>query len=57
MIGWLPALAMHLLFLFCFVFVFLGPHPWHMEVHRLGVKLGAAAAGLHHSNVGAEPHL
>ena len=23
----------------CFVFVFLGPHPWHMEVPRLGVEL------------------
>ena len=26
-------------FLFYFVFVFLGTHPWHMEVPRLGVKL------------------
>ena len=24
--------------LFCFVFVFLGPHPWQMEVPRLGVQ-------------------
>ena len=24
---------------FLFVFCFLGPHPWHMEVPRLGVKL------------------
>ena len=23
---------------FCFCFWFLGPHPWHMEVFRLGVK-------------------
>ena len=23
---------------FFFFFVFLGPHPWHMEVPRLGVK-------------------
>ena len=22
---------------FVFVFVFLGPHPWHMEVPRLGI--------------------
>ena len=34
-----------LLFTF-FFFVFLGPHLWHMEVPRLGVK----AAGLHHSH-------
>ena len=26
-------------FLFCFVFSFLGPHPWLMEVPRLGVEL------------------
>ena len=25
--------------LFLFVFIFLGPHLWHMEVPRLGVKL------------------
>ena len=24
---------------FSFLFVFLGPHPWHMEVPRLGVQL------------------
>ena len=28
----------HLYFLFYFFF-FLGPHPWHMEVPRLGVKV------------------
>ena len=28
------------IYLFIFLsFVFLGPHPWHMEVSRLGVKL------------------
>ena len=27
------------LFVCSFVFVFLGLHPWHMEVPRLGVKL------------------
>ena len=26
-------------FFVCLVFVFLGLHPWHMEVLRLGVKL------------------
>ena len=25
-------------YLFFFFFVFLGPHPWHMEVARLGVE-------------------
>ena len=28
-----------LLFIYLFIFDFLGPHPWHMEVPRLGVKL------------------
>ena len=32
-------------------FFFLGAHPWHMEVPRLGVQLGAAAAGLCHSSL------
>ena len=26
-------------FFFFFLFVFLGPHPWHMEVPRLGAQL------------------
>ena len=36
---------------------FLGLHPWHMEVPRLGGLIGAVAAGLHHShsNSGSEP--
>ena len=47
-------------FYFCFLsFVFFGPHPWHMEVPRLGGQIGATAAGLHHShsNSRSEPHL
>ena len=43
-------------FCFCFIFFsFLGPHPRHMEVPRLG----AVAAGLHqsHSNTGSKPSL
>ena len=24
--------------IYLFIFVFLGPHPWHMEVPRLGVE-------------------
>ena len=49
---------------FFFFFVFLGPHPWHREVLRLGVELqlpayatamatrdpGAAIASLRHSH-------
>ena len=27
-----------MLFFFSFFFCFLGPHPWHMEVPRLGVR-------------------
>ena len=26
------------LFIYLFIYLFLGPHPWHMEVPRLGVK-------------------
>ena len=26
------------IYLFTYLFMFLGPHPWHMEVPRLGVK-------------------
>ena len=25
-------------FFYLFIFLFLGPHPWHMEVPRLGVE-------------------
>ena len=40
-------------------FVFLGLHLRHMEVPRLGVRIGAIAAGLHHShsNTGSQPRL
>ena len=27
------------LFIYLFMFFFLGPHPWHMEILRLGVEL------------------
>ena len=37
------------------MFCFLGPHPWHMEVPRLGGQVGATAAS--HSHAGSEPHL
>ena len=52
-------LPLRSLFMVClFVFLcFLGPHPWHMEVPRIG----AIAAGLRHSHshshAGSEPHL
>ena len=44
---------------FIFIFCFLGPHPLHMEVPRLGGLFRATAASLHHShsNVGSEPRL
>ena len=44
---------------FFFFSCFVGPHPRHMEVPRLGVKTGATAAGLHHShsNVGSKLRL
>ena len=53
-----PDKTMHLCVLYLFIFVFLGPHPWHMEVPRLGVESELhEAAGLHHShsNVLSEP--
>ena len=35
----------------CLSVCLLGPHPWHMEVPRLGVnQIGAIVAGLHHSS-------
>ena len=44
--------------LFCFL-SFLGPHLQHMEVPGLGGRIGAVAAGLHHShsNPRSEPRL
>ena len=44
-------------FLFCFVCFFLGPHPWHMEVPRLGIRVRAAAASHSHSDTRSEPYL
>ena len=29
-----------LMYYYYYFFVFLGPHPWHMEVPRLGVESG-----------------
>ena len=37
-----------------FVFVFLGPHPRHMEVPRLGVDSGAGAASHSHNSARSE---
>ena len=46
------------LFFFC-LFVLLGPHPWHVEVPRLGGLIGATAASLcqSHSNDRSKPNL
>jgi len=46
-------------FLFVCFFCFLGPHPRHMEVPRLGALIRAVAASLHHShsNAGSKPRL
>ena len=49
-------------FLSLFIYLFLSfsePHPWHMEVPRLGGPLGAVAAGLrhNHSNAGSKLRL
>ena len=48
------------LFILFYFFGFLGPHPWHMEIPRLGVQfIRATAASLYnnHSNVGSKPCL
>ena len=44
---------------FFFFFGFLGPHPRHMEIARLGVESGATATGLRqsHSNSTSKLHL
>jgi len=34
-----PANQLHFIYLFFVFLPFLGPHPWHMEVPRLGVEL------------------
>ena len=39
-----------------FFFFFLGPHPWHMDIPRIGVELEShqpTAPGLHHSHSNA----
>ena len=39
---WKPEMereSLSLLFIYLFIFCFLGPHLWHMEAPRLGVKL------------------
>ena len=43
------------IYLFIYLFVFLGPHPRHVSSQARG-RVGAAAAGLHHSHshVGSE---
>ena len=45
-------------FIYSFIFCFLGPHPRHMEVPRLGVQ-SKVSAGLHHShsNARSKPYL
>ena len=50
----LPLLFFGGVFYFIFFF-FLGPHPQHMEVPRLGDRIGAVAVGLHHSQDNARP--
>ena len=45
--------------LFIYLFIFLGPYPWHMEVHRLGDKpeLQLPAFATATSNTGSKPRL
>ena len=53
-------LAAFYLFIYLFIYLpFLGPHPRHMEVPRLGDPIGAVAASLHpsHSHTRSEPRL
>ena len=49
-----PPWSFHSFFLVCFCF--LEPHPWHMDVPRLGVE-SATAASLHHSHSNARSML
>ena len=41
--------------LFCLFVCFLGPHPRHMEIPRLGSNLSCSCWPM--LNVGSEPHL
>ena len=48
------------MYLFIYLFIyFLGLHELHMEVPRLGGRIGAIAVGLRHSHshTGSQPHL
>ena len=38
------------MYLFIYLFCFLGSHMQHIEVSGIGVRVGATAAGLHHSH-------
>ena len=55
------AITLHFLLLlfFFFFFVFLGLHWRHIEIPRLGGRIGAVAAGLYHSHSNSEskPHV
>ena len=59
--GWIMFFILFYFILFYFIvfLVFIGLHPRHMEVTRLGGRIGAVAAGLHHSHSNArmEPRL
>ena len=46
-------------FPFCVCSIFLGPHPWQMDVPRLGGRIEAVAADRRpsHSHMGSEPRL
>ena len=37
-------------YFFFLLLLFLGMHPWHMEIPRLGGRTGATAASLHHTH-------
>ena len=52
------SMLIFLIVVFVFLSVFLGPHPRHMEVRRIGGLIRAEAASLDHShsNTRSEPH-
>ena len=50
-------LSLSLSLFFFFFLVSLGPHPWQMEVPRLGSQIRPIAAGLYHRHGNSGPNL
>ena len=52
-----PSFPLFLLHSYLFIFCFLGPHPWQMQVPRLGVESELQLPAYAADNRGSAPHL